>query len=95
MSIDPILPIATGESVGNASPASPIGFSDWLAKQLDEVNRDIAVADDSVRRLAIGEPVNLHQVMINLDRAKLRFELVLQVRNKLLEAYQDLQRTQV
>ncbi|TMG74310.1 MAG: flagellar hook-basal body complex protein FliE [Betaproteobacteria bacterium] len=54
-----------------------------------------SAADDAVRRLAVGEPVNLHQVMVQLERAKLQFELVLQVRNKLLEAYQDLLRMQI
>jgi flagellar hook-basal body complex protein FliE len=48
-----------------------------------------------VRQLAVGEPVNLHQVMVQLERAKLQLELVVQVRNKLLDAYQDLMKMQI
>ena len=43
----------------------------------------------------MGEPVNLHQVMGQLERAKLQLELVVQVRNKLLDAYQDLLKMQI
>jgi flagellar hook-basal body complex protein FliE len=70
-------------------------FSAWLDGQLRSTNTDIIAADDAVRRMAVGEPVNLHQVMVNLERAKLQFELVMQVRNKLLDAYQDLLRMQI
>jgi flagellar hook-basal body complex protein FliE len=48
-----------------------------------------------VRQLAAGEPVSLHEVMIHLEEAKLSFQLLAQVRNRLLEAYQDVMRTQV
>ena len=78
-----------------AGNTAPVDFSDWLAEQVRGVNTELIAADDGVRRMAVGDPVNLHQVMINLERAKLRFDLVLQVRNKLMEAYQDLVRMQI
>jgi flagellar hook-basal body complex protein FliE len=91
--MNPLPPANIGEA--NPPPAGA-GFAGWLDSQLRQVNAEItAAADDGVRRLAIGEPVSLHQVMINLERARLHFELVLQVRNKLLEAYQDLTRMQI
>jgi flagellar hook-basal body complex protein FliE len=70
-------------------------FSVWLDQQVRVTNKDILSADDTVRRMAVGEPVNLHQVMIGLERAKLQLELVVQVRNKLLDAYQDLLKMQI
>jgi flagellar hook-basal body complex protein FliE len=79
----------------SAASTAPIGFQDWLQDQIRVVNSEIITADEGVRRLAIGEPVSLHQVMVNLDRAKLHFDLALQVRNKLLEAYQDVMRMQI
>ena len=51
--------------------------------------------DERVRQLAVGKPVNLHQVMVQLERAKLQLELMVQVRNKLLDAYQDLMKMQI
>jgi flagellar hook-basal body complex protein FliE len=43
----------------------------------------------------VGEQGNLHEVMIALEKAKLSFELILAVRNKSLEAYQELMRMQI
>jgi flagellar hook-basal body complex protein FliE len=51
--------------------------------------------DQSIQQLALGGTDNLHQVMITLERTRLAFELALQVRNKALEAYQELMRMQV
>jgi len=88
---DALLPGAAG-----AQPHAPAqAFSAWLEQQVQTTNTDIVAADDAVRRMAVGEPVNLHQVMVHLERAKLQFELVMQVRNKLLDAYQDLMRMQI
>jgi flagellar hook-basal body complex protein FliE len=81
---------------GMSSASDPVKtFSAWLDGQVKATNTDIIAADDAVRRMAVGEPVNLHQVMVNLERAKLQFELVMQVRNKLLDAYQDLMKMQI
>ncbi|SRR6266480_2258145 len=92
--IDPaFLPIDGMQTLQANSAART--FPAWLDEQIRTANQGIMSADDAVRRLAVGEPVNLHQVMVQLERAKLQFELVLQVRNKLLEAYQDLLRMQV
>lgn len=76
-------------------PVPKTDFVDWLQQQVSVTNAEIIRADDGVRKLALGETDNLHQVMIQLERAKLSFELVVQVRNKLLDAYQDIMRMQV
>jgi flagellar hook-basal body complex protein FliE len=70
-------------------------FSQWLASHVEQVNQHLVAADTQVRQLAVGEATNLHQVMLTLEQAKLQFELLLQVRNKVLEAYQDIMRMQI
>jgi flagellar hook-basal body complex protein FliE len=93
--IDPAL-LPSAENAQSLPANAPTQtFSAWLDEQIRATNNEVTAADDAVRRLAVGEPVNLHQVMVQLERAKLQFELVLQVRNKLLEAYQDLLRMQI
>ena len=99
MSIDPItmigamLPnIQAGMNPGDAAQPS---FTDWMTQQVANTNDLIIQADNGVRKLALGETENLHQVMIELEKAKLSFELIMQVRNKLLDAYQDLMRMQI
>lgn len=79
----------------NGVSTAPTRFSDWVEDQIRTVNSEMIAADEGVRRLAVGDPVSLHQVMVNLDRAKLHFDLALQVRNKLLEAYQDVMRMSI
>lgn len=98
MTIESIVALSSGTTltpVTTDAGAEATSFSEWVRNELRAVNNDMIAADDGVRRLAVGDPVNLHQVMVNLERAKLRFDLVLQVRNKLLEAYQDVMRMQV
>ena len=99
MSIDPITmagsAIAELQPAKNTADTNPSGFAEWLTHQVSVTNNQIIQADDGVRRLALGETDNLHQVMIQLEKAKLSFELVMQVRNKILEAYQDVMRMQI
>ena len=71
------------------------GFAQWLQRSLAETNTKLVEADQQVQRLALGETDNLHHVMIALEDAKLSFQLMVQVRNRLLEAYQDILRMQV
>jgi flagellar hook-basal body complex protein FliE len=70
-------------------------FAGWLAQQVGDVNTKIEQADMQVRQLAVGENTNIHQVMISLEKARLSLELVVQVRNKVLEAYQNMMQMQI
>lgn len=76
-----------------AAPAP--GFGDWFAKELSAVNTTLVGADHEAQQLASGEVQNLHQVMIHMEEAKLSFQLLAQVRNHLLDAYQEVMRMQV
>jgi flagellar hook-basal body complex protein FliE len=80
----------------DASAPAPSGeFSTWFAQQLTHVNDQLMVADHGVQQLAAGEASNLHQVMINLEEAKLSLQLMMQVRNHMLDAYRELLQMQV
>ena len=85
-------PAALGASQG--AVAAP-GFGDWLAHEAAQVNASLVRAENDVRRLATGQVQNLHEVMIHLEEAKLSFQLLAQVRNRVLDAYQEVMRTQV
>lgn len=54
--------------VSTSVRAESAGFSDWLDLQLATTNRQLIQADEGVRKLALGETDNLHQVMIDLER---------------------------
>lgn len=81
-------------SVRPAAAASGTGF-DTLLGELQQLNSQMHANDQAIQSLALGGTDNLHQVMMTLERTRLSFELALQVRNKALEAYQELMRMQV
>lgn len=102
MTIESIAAIASvGEPalwpVGPAAPAAPAasGFGAWFAQEVGAVNSSLINADNDIRKLAVGDAQSLHEVMIHMEEAKLSFQLLAQVRNRLLDAYQEVMRMQV
>jgi|SRR5687768_3330082 flagellar hook-basal body complex protein FliE len=78
------------------APAQPTNFSQVLAASLDQVN---ALQEDANRlktSYEIGDPtIDLPDVMISMQKASLAFEATVEVRNKLLSAYQEVMNMQV
>jgi flagellar hook-basal body complex protein FliE len=96
--IDPVTAVgAQLPSVEFAPATQPpaTDFASWVAHQVEDVNTKVSQAEMQVRQLAVGENTNIHQVMISLEKAHLSLELVVQVRNKVLEAYQNMMQMQV
>ncbi|NBX76133.1 MAG: flagellar hook-basal body complex protein FliE [Proteobacteria bacterium] len=71
------------------------GFSEFLSRSLDEVNQLLGSADKSAKDLAVGKSENLHDAMITMEKAETAFKLLVQVRNKVIDAYQEVMRMQV
>jgi flagellar hook-basal body complex protein FliE len=78
-------------SPGAAAP----GFVDWVVKQSDILNEQLLQAENGVQRLATGDGGNLHDVMLQLEQARLALQLATQVRARVIEAYQEVMRMQV
>jgi flagellar hook-basal body complex protein FliE len=99
MTVEAIAAVGSSVAPGDIAPVASAnqggGFGDWFTQELGQVNRTLATAEQDVRQLATGQVENLHQVMIHLEEAKLSFQLLAQVRNHLLDAYQEVMRTQV
>ncbi len=80
------------------APAAESGeesFGTVLKSSLDEVNRLQVKADAAISALATGENVSLHETMIAMEQADVSFRLMMEVRNKIVEAYQEILRVQV
>ena len=96
-----ITPIAADLGVANIASQSlttQVGKSDLfeqLLAQIDGMNTQLIAADQSVQQLATGDAENLHQVVLGLEQTRMAFDLMLQVRNKVLDAYQEVMRMQV
>ena len=70
-------------------------FADTLKKALYKVNSLQIKADEAATALATGQAEDVHQVVIALEEAMLAMQLTMQVRNKILEAYQEISRMQI
>jgi flagellar hook-basal body complex protein FliE len=73
----------------------PFDFLTPLQQGLQETSRLSKTAEKLANEAAIGGDVDLHDVMIASEKASVAMQLTLQVRNKLVEAYQDVMRMQV
>ena len=80
-----------------ASPASvakpATGFGDVLRQALGQVNQLQQTADVATQEFSLGQTRDVAGTLIAIEKAKMGLQLALQVRNKLLEAYQEILRT--
>jgi flagellar hook-basal body complex protein FliE len=70
-------------------------FSQFLKEAINKVNTEQVKSDIMTEKLAKGENIDLHQVMIASQKASISLQLALEVRNKVIEAYQEVMRMQV
>lgn len=77
----------------SVAPAEGAGkfFNELVSKVNDIQNQ----SDKAIQGLASGENKNLHEVMISMEKASISFQFMSQVRNKALEAYQEVMRMSV
>jgi flagellar hook-basal body complex protein FliE len=85
-------PNATGAKPADGA-AKP--FANVLQDSISEVNRLQQKADASISALATTGEASLHETMIAMEEASVSFKLMMQVRNKIVEAYQEVMRIQV
>jgi flagellar hook-basal body complex protein FliE len=76
-------------------PAGETSFQDTLEKFVNEVNDLQQNADTSTQKLMSGELQDVHQVMMAMEEANTSFQLMMEMRNKILEAYHEVMRMQV
>lgn len=82
--------------VGAASEGGPKGaFVESLKGALSQVNDAQNQASQAVDALVTGRTENIHAAMIALQKADVSFQLMMQVRNKLVSAYEEIQRIQI
>jgi flagellar hook-basal body complex protein FliE len=88
------LPPLKSSETSNAQPAGE-SFSNVLGRMVAEVNGRQTAANDAVAALQTGQSTSLHQAVIAMEEANISFQLMIEVRNKLLDSYQELMRMQI
>uniref|UniRef100_I2PXM0 Flagellar hook-basal body complex protein FliE n=1 Tax=Desulfovibrio sp. U5L TaxID=596152 RepID=I2PXM0_9BACT len=87
--------IDTKVSRSLAKPAAPAeGFGNMLTDSLKNVNNLQNTKNDMVQSFASGETQNVHELMINLQKAGVAMQMTTAVRGKVLEAYRELVKMQ-
>lgn len=86
---------AASGAAGAAGAQQAPSFSSVLENAVQEVNSKMTVADTEKGKLLSGETGNVHQAMIAVQESSVAFSLMVEVRNKLVDSYQELMRMQV
>jgi flagellar hook-basal body complex protein FliE len=85
-------PLQSSSSVSSSGGAN---FSNMLGDFVNEVAAKQAAAGSAVTGLLSGQNVSLHQAMISMEEANVSFQMMVEVRNRLLDSYQELMRMQI
>lgn len=70
-------------------------FSQVLSDAVKDINQLQKDADDAISSVQLDSTASVHEAVIALEKADISFRAMMQVRNKILEAYQEVMRTQV
>jgi len=70
-------------------------FAETLKESIIKVNDVQMQADQSIVDLTTGRNTDIHQTMIAVEKAEVTFQMMMQVRNKLISAYEEVSRMQV
>ena len=81
--------------IAEAGKSEKASFGDMLNKSITEVNNSQATADDNIAKYLSGQQTGLHETMLSLEKADISMRLMVQVRNKAVEAYREIMRMQV
>jgi flagellar hook-basal body complex protein FliE len=84
---------APASHVTGGAPSS--GFMDTLQHVISKANDIQLEAGQATEALMTGQTQNIHQTMVALQEADVSFQLMMQIRNKLLSAYEEIQRMQI
>ena len=89
----PVEPQAGQASSGTPTRLSnPASFGKMLTDSIDQVNRLQVAADSSINDLAMGKQTDIHRTMVAMEKASISFELLMQIRNKVISAYDRIMR---
>lgn len=82
-------------AAGAVSTGDRTGFLGALKEAIEQTNAVQLEASDAVERMVTGQNQSLHQTLVALQKADISFQLMMQVRNKIVAAYEEIQRMQL
>lgn len=88
-------PEFSGGGIKQADQGKGVDFGETLQSAIDEVNTLQKTADFKMQELATGKSNNIPDVMIAVEKADIAMKLMMSVRNKMIEAYQEVMKMQL
>lgn len=76
-------------------PENENNFSKMINDAIGKVNDSQINADNKIENFVKGEDVNMHEVMLSMQEAQISMQLLIEVRNKVVEAYQEVNKIQL
>ncbi len=92
---DLIPPISDTPGESSKVGENKSSFSNVLKDKIGEINKLQLDADAAIAKVELSDSGSIHEAMIAMEKASISFKTMLQVRNKMLEAYQEVMRMQV
>lgn len=90
----PTLPVGLLGAAESASTGTA-GFGKAVQRFIEETNKQQVLADQSVEMLATGQSDSIHETVLALTKADLSLRVFMEVRNKVIDAYQEIMRMQL
>ena len=91
----PIQPIELNQTASTAGAAGGGSFQSFFHTAIAQVESTNATADDAVQGFLTGQNQELHSVILATQKADLQFDMFMQVRNKVVSAYQEIMKMQI
>lgn len=96
-SINRISQLSASKGTGQSGQTAAVldNFGQILSDSMHSLQAKEDTANQAIATLAAGEDIELHQVMLAMQEADIAFQLAIQIRNKIVDAYQEVMRMQV
>ncbi len=98
ITVNPVGPMSRtlkpATEAGSAEKTDSAAFGKWLDRSIREVDRIQQEADQAATKLASGENKDIHGTMIAMQKAEITMNLMMEVRNKVISAYEEIKRMQ-
>jgi flagellar hook-basal body complex protein FliE len=92
--LEGVFPVGAAFPIQGGEPATAVQPGLFM-HELDKLNHTVTSSEALLQDLAAGKTDNIHHVMLALEDAKLTLQMALQVRNKVVEGYQEILRMQI
>jgi flagellar hook-basal body complex protein FliE len=93
--IESTLPGEISKEKTDDSSTNGAALDDMLSNTIENMNDRLKAADEGTESFLSGETENVHEVMLKMQEAHIQFQLVTEVRNKMVEVYQEISRMQI